>query len=52
MRTRTAYSYTISVDSPKEGAMKTGTMTMEIDGDKYYYSFEKSGSKRGRNRRH
>lgn len=27
--------------------MKTGTMTMEIDGDKYYYSFEKSGSKRG-----
>lgn len=34
-------------DSPKEGAMKTGTMTMEIDGDKYYYSFEKSGSKRG-----
>ena len=34
-------------DSPKEGAMKTGTMTMEIDGDKYYYSFEKSGSKKG-----
>ena len=34
-------------DSPKEGAMKTGTMTMEIDSDKYYYSFEKSGSKKG-----
>ena len=34
-------------DSPKEGAMKTGTITMEIDGDKYYYSFEKSGSKKG-----
>ncbi|MCD7870485.1 MAG: cell wall-binding protein [Enterocloster clostridioformis] len=34
-------------DSPKEGAMKTGTMTLEIDGDKYYYSFEKSGSKKG-----
>lgn len=34
-------------DSPKEGAMKTGTMTMEIDDDKYYYSFEKSGSKKG-----
>ena len=27
--------------------MKTGTVTMEIDGDKYYYSFEKSGSKKG-----
>ena len=34
-------------DSPKEGAMKTGTMTMEIDGDTYYYSFEKSGSRKG-----
>lgn len=34
-------------DSPKEGAMKTGTMTLEIDGDKYYYSFETSGSRKG-----
>lgn len=34
-------------DSPKEGAMKTGTATLEIDGEKYYYSFQKSGSKKG-----
>lgn len=34
-------------NSPKEGAMKTGTITLEIDGDKYYYSFQKSGSKKG-----
>ena len=34
-------------DSPKEGAVKTGTATIEIDGDKYYYSFSKAGSKKG-----
>ena len=34
-------------DTPKEGALKTGTATLEIDGEKYYYSFEKSGSKKG-----
>lgn len=34
-------------DSPKAGAMKTGTTTLEVDGENYYYSFEKSGSKKG-----
>lgn len=34
-------------DSPKEGAMKTGAAALELDGGKYYYSFEKSGSKKG-----
>lgn len=34
-------------DSPKEGAMKTGSTTLEIDGEKYYYNFEKAGSKKG-----
>lgn len=34
-------------DSPKQGAMKTGTATLEVDGEKYYYSFEKSGSRKG-----
>lgn len=34
-------------DSPKEGAMKTGTSTLEVDGEKYYYSFQKSGSRKG-----
>ena len=34
-------------DSPKEGAMKTGTVTIELDGDKYAYSFQKSGSRKG-----
>lgn len=34
-------------NSPKEGAMKTGSTTLELDGDKYYYNFEKAGSKKG-----
>ncbi len=34
-------------DSPKEGAMKTGSATLEVDGEKYYYNFEKAGSKKG-----
>ncbi|MCC8059595.1 MAG: cell wall-binding protein [Clostridiales bacterium] len=34
-------------DSPKEGAMKTGKDTIEIDGEKYVYEFKKSGSERG-----
>lgn len=34
-------------DSPKEGAMKTGTATLEIDGEKYPYKFYSSGSKKG-----
>lgn len=34
-------------DSPKEGAMKTGTATLDIDGEKYIYEFKKSGSKKG-----
>ena len=42
----TAFVYYFG-DSPKEGAMKTGTATLEIDGEKYYYSFQKSGSKKG-----
>lgn len=33
--------------SSKEGAMKTGTTTLEISGEKYYYSFDKSGSSKG-----
>ena len=27
--------------------MKTGTVTIELDGDKYAYSFQKSGSRKG-----
>lgn len=34
-------------DSPKEGAMKTGEATLEIDGEKYQYRFRKSGSYKG-----
>ena len=34
-------------DSPKEGAMETGTCTLEIDGEDYYYKFISSGSKKG-----
>lgn len=34
-------------DSPKEGAMKTGTAAIEVDGEKYDYSFQKSGGKKG-----
>lgn len=34
-------------DSPKEGAMKTGTATIEIDGEDFTYNFKKSGSERG-----
>lgn len=33
--------------SPKEGALKTGSATLEIDGEKYNYNFAKSGSKKG-----
>lgn len=29
--------------SPKDGVMKTGTATIEIDGEKYSYEFKKSG---------
>ena len=34
-------------DSPKEGAMKTGTAALEIDGERYSYKFYTSGSKKG-----
>lgn len=34
-------------DSPKEGAMKTGKCTIELDGEKYTYNFKKSGSDKG-----
>ena len=34
-------------DSPKEGAMKTGTATLDIDGEKHYYKFKSSGSDKG-----
>ena len=34
--------------SPKDGAMQTGSKTIEIDGEKYTYFFYKSGSKKGR----
>lgn len=34
-------------DSPKEGVMKTGTATIDIDGEKYHYSFRTSGSEKG-----
>lgn len=33
--------------SSKEGAMKTGTATIELSGEKYSYKFETSGSKKG-----
>lgn len=41
-----AYVYYFG-DSPKEGAMKTGTCTLEIDGEKYYYKFRASGDRKG-----
>lgn len=34
-------------DAPKEGAMKTGTCTLDIDGEKHYYKFKTSGSDKG-----
>lgn len=34
-------------DSPKEGVMQTGKMTIDIDGEDYTYNFRKSGSERG-----
>ena len=34
-------------DSPKEGAMKTGTATLEIDGERYSYKFRTASSKKG-----
>lgn len=34
-------------DSPKEGAMKTGTARIEVDGEIYTYEFRKSGGQRG-----
>lgn len=34
-------------DSPKEGAMKTGTTTLDIDGEKHYFKFRTSGSDKG-----
>lgn len=34
-------------DSPKEGCMKTGDTTLEIDGERYRYRFRKSGTYRG-----
>ena len=35
-------------DSPKEGAMKTGSERIEIDGEEYTYEFKKSGSEKGK----
>lgn len=32
----------------KEGGMKTGTATIDIDGEKYSYNFKKSGDDRGK----
>lgn len=34
--------------SAKAGAMKTGTATIDIDGEKYSYNFKKSGDERGK----
>lgn len=34
-------------DSPKEGVMKTGKTTLDIDGETYTYNFRKSGTDRG-----
>ena len=34
-------------DTPKEGAMKTGTTRLDVDGEEYTYEFKKSGSDRG-----
>lgn len=34
-------------DSPKEGVMETGTVTIDIDGEDYKYNFRKSGTDRG-----
>ncbi|RGY97737.1 cell wall-binding protein [Clostridium sp. AM58-1XD] len=33
--------------SPKEGVMKTGTCSIELDGEKYNFNFKKSGSRKG-----
>ncbi len=35
-------------DSPKEGAMKTGSERITIDGEEYTYEFKKSGSEKGK----
>ncbi|MDO5408769.1 MAG: cell wall-binding protein [Eubacteriales bacterium] len=35
-------------DTPKEGAMKSGTVNIDIDGEEFTYSFKKSGSERGK----
>lgn len=34
-------------DSPKEGAMKTGSTRIRLDGEEYTFEFKKSGSDRG-----
>lgn len=34
-------------DTPKEGVMKTGRCTVDLDGEKFTYSFRTSGSDRG-----
>lgn len=34
-------------DSPKEGVMKTGKTTIDLDGEDFTYNFRKSGSERG-----
>jgi hypothetical protein len=34
-------------DTPKEGVMKTGKCTIDLDGEKFTYSFRTSGSDRG-----
>ncbi len=33
--------------SAKDGAMKTGTATIDLDGERYFYNFRKSGDERG-----
>lgn len=34
-------------DTPKDGVMKTGTASLEVDGETYSYKFKKSGDERG-----
>lgn len=34
-------------NSPKEGVMETGKVTIDIDGEKYTYNFKKSGREKG-----
>ena len=34
-------------NSPKEGVMETGKVTVDIDGEKYTYNFKKSGAEKG-----